>query len=100
LSGTAPGKTLAGAGWALIEEKGQISSRMVGNPLDMALLNSEPGELVTLIAYRDDASFSKSQAARDGLTRTEHFKLLKKLALDLKSHGRAAEIKMFEVEYE
>lgn len=90
----------AWTGWTLVEERLKIENRAAGDPLALALSVSDEGDVITLIAYADDASFSKSQAARDGLTRAQHFEFLKKIEHGLKQASRHVEIKFFRVEDE
>lgn len=86
-------------GWCLFEERGRLpESRIEGDPFDLALKMVPLGEHVDLIAYRDDASFAHSQAARDGLTRSEHIGNLLSMAAFLRKHGRSASLKFVTVE--
>lgn len=91
---SAPRPGEAGLGFALIRETGRDPrERAYGDPLALALDQTAAGESVDLIAYTDAASFSGSQAARDGLTQGEHMTLIQRVATHLRDHGRIVTIK-------
>ncbi|MXP24793.1 hypothetical protein GRI39_01870 [Altererythrobacter indicus] len=83
----------AGVAWAFFGPSLKpLGPRIEGDPLDLALKQTQLGQEVSLFIYKTDASFKQSQAYRDGLSRKEHSALVRRVAKTLRKNGRIVKL--------